>query len=147
MFFELAIHLPNLNLSNDDLLNDNLYETEYINGNINLEKNDLNLEAYQLTSRILNDLGINNGILTKLHQNYLFDIENSIYNDEDAYLNILKSIEYDIFSGKKYLYNYIESLLQQTLNLGQKILFYLIYILKKETKLQKVKTLHIIQFF
>lgn len=107
MFF-YGNHLPNLNLSSDDLLSDNLYETEYIIwDNINLEKNDLNLEAYQLTSRILNDLGINNGIVTKLHQNYLFDIENSIYNDEDAYLNILKSIEYAIFSGKKYLYNYI----------------------------------------
>ncbi len=114
-------HLPNLNLSNDDLLNDNLYETEYIIwDNINLEKNDLNLEAYQLTSRILNDLGINNGILTKLHQNYLFDIENSIYNDEDAYLNILKSIEYDIFSGKKYLYNYISKPIATNLKFGSK---------------------------
>ena len=53
MFF-YGNHLPNLNLSSDDLLSDNLYETEYIIwDNINLEKNDLNLEAYQLTSRIL----------------------------------------------------------------------------------------------
>ena len=53
-------------------------------------------------------------------QNYLFDIENSIYNDEDAYLNILKSIEYDIFSGKKYLYNYISKPIATNLKFGSK---------------------------
>lgn len=48
-----------------------------------------------------------NGIVTQLHQNYLFENENSSYNDEQQYLNALKSIEYDILSGNLYLYNYI----------------------------------------
>lgn len=113
-------HLPNLNLSNEDLANKNLYETEYVIwDNLSLEKNDLNLEAYQLTSKILYDLGINNGIVTKLHQSYLFD-NDSPYKDEDSYLNALKSIEYDILSGKKYIYNYLDKPIATNLKFGAK---------------------------
>lgn len=114
-------HQPNLNLSSDDLLNKNLYETEYVIwDNIGLAKNDLDLEAYQLTSKVLYDLGMDNGIVTKLHQNYLFEDENSSYNDEQQYLDALKSIEYDILSGNEYLYNYISKPLATNLKFGSK---------------------------
>lgn len=114
-------HLPNLNLSNDDLSNKNLLETEYVIwDNIGLEKNDIDLEAYQLTSKVLYDLGINNGIVTKLHQSYLFRGENSPYNDESQYLDALKSIEYDILTGNEYLYNYISKPVATNLKFGSK---------------------------
>lgn len=114
-------HLPNLNLSNDDLSNKNLFETEYVIwDNIGLDKNDINLEAYQLTSKVLYDLGMNNGIVTKLHQSYLFGDENSPYNDEVQYLNALKSIEYDILTGNEYVYNYISKPVATNLKFGSK---------------------------
>lgn len=114
-------HLPNLNLSKEDLSNKNLYETEYVIwDNLNLKKSDLNLEAYQLTSRVLYDLGINTGILTKLHQSYLFDNENSVYSNEDEYLNALKSIEYDTLFGNEYIYSYISKPTATNLKFGSK---------------------------
>ena len=114
-------HQPNLNLSSDDLLNKNLYETEYVIwDNIGLAKNDLDLEAYQLTSKVLYDLGMDNGIVTKLHQDYLFGGKDSSYKDEEQYLDALKSIEYDILSGKEYLYDYISKPLATNLKFGSK---------------------------
>lgn len=114
-------HLPNLNLSKEDLSNKNLYETEYVIwDNLNLKKSDLNLEAYQLTSRVLYNLGINTGILTKLHQSYLFDNENSVYSNEDEYLNALKSIEYDTLFGNEYIYSYISKPTATNLKFGSK---------------------------
>ena len=114
-------HQPNLNLTSEDLLNKNLYETEYVIwDNLGLTKNDLDLEAYQLTSKVLYDLGMDNGIVTKLHQDYLFEDENSYYNDEQEYLTALKSIEYDILSGNEYLYNYIYKPIATNLKFGSK---------------------------
>ncbi|WP_294388856.1 LTA synthase family protein [uncultured Clostridium sp.] len=114
-------HLPNLNLSNEELSNKNLFETEYVIwDNIGLDKNDIDLEAYQLTSKVLYDLGMNNGIVTKLHQDYLFGYENSPYNDESQYLDALKSIEYDILAGNEYLYNYISKPIATNLKFGSK---------------------------
>ena len=114
-------HLPNLNLSSDDLSNKNLFETEYVIwDNLGLDKNDIDLEAYQLTSKILYDLGMNNGIVTKLHQNYLFRGEISPYNDEAQYLDALKSIEYDILDGNEYLYNYISKPVATNIKFGSK---------------------------
>lgn len=114
-------HLPNLNLSKEDLSNKNLYETEYVIwDNLNLKKSNLNLEAYQLTSRVLYDLDINTGILTKLHQSYLFNDENSVYSNEDEYLNALKAIEYDTLFGDEYIYSYISKPTATNLKFGSK---------------------------
>ena len=114
-------HLPNLNLSSDDLSNKNLFATEYVIwDNLGLDKNDVDLEAYQLTSKVLYDLGMDNGIVTKLHQSYLFEGENSLYNDENKYLDALKSIEYDILAGNEYLYDYISKPAATTLKFGSK---------------------------
>lgn len=114
-------HLPNLNLSKEDLSNKNLYETEYVIwDNLNLKKSNLNLEAYQLTSRVLYDLDINTGILTKLHQSYLFNDENSVYSNEDEYLNALKAIEYDTLFGDEYIYSYITKPTATNLKFGSK---------------------------
>lgn len=114
-------HLPNLNLSKEDLSNKNLYETEYVIwDNLNLKKSNLNLEAYQLTSRVLYDLDINTGILTKLHQSYLFNDENSVYSNKDEYLNALKAIEYDTLFGDEYIYSYISKPTATNLKFGSK---------------------------
>ena len=70
-----------------------------------LEKNDVDLEAYQLTSKVLYDLHMNNGIVTQLHQSYLFGLENEQFAEKDSYLDALRSLQYDILYGDEYLYN------------------------------------------
>lgn len=112
-------HLPNFNLSKEDLYNNNLYETEYVIwNNFNLEKSNLDVEAYQLTSRILSDIGVDNGLINKLHQSYLFEDQDSPYKDYDTYLDTLKNLEYDIYYGDSYIYKYLDRPLPTDLKFG-----------------------------
>ena len=97
-------HLPGLGLSADSLVTGDLYSTEYfIWNNMNLEKRDEDLEAYQMTSRILYDLNMNNGLLTKLHQEYLYPSADEPLSKDD-YDYKLNTIEYDMLYGKGYSY-------------------------------------------
>ena len=99
-------HLPSLGLTDESLSTGNIYETEYVIwDNMGLEKNDVDLEAYQLTSKVLYDLHMNNGIFTQLHQSYLFGLENEQFAEKDSYLDALRSLQYDILYGDEYLYN------------------------------------------
>ena len=99
-------HLPSLGLTDESLSTGNIYETEYVIwDNMGLEKNDVDLEAYQLTSKVLYDLHMNNGIFTQLHQSYLFGLENEQFTEKDSYLDALRSLQYDILYGDEYLYN------------------------------------------
>ena len=93
-------HLPSLSLDENDITGGDLFSTEYvIVSNFGLEKRvtDKNedLCSYQLAAKALGYLGINNGTMTKLHQTCM--------NDRD-YEDMLYQLEYDIFSGEKYLY-------------------------------------------
>lgn len=94
-------HLPALGL-NDNMLNlGSLYTTQYaIWDNIGIDKEDLDIETYQLTARVLDLLDINIGTLTRFHQDYL----NSSSKDEETYLNQLKNLQYDLLYGKGYSY-------------------------------------------
>jgi phosphoglycerol transferase MdoB-like AlkP superfamily enzyme len=83
-------HLPSLSIINEDLKNGNIYQTNYvILANFELDKTDSgkDLYAYQLSSEVFNLVGIHNGLLTKLHQNYA---ENSQYQEW------LYDLEYDM---------------------------------------------------
>lgn len=78
-----------------------LYTTQYaIWDNISIDKEDLDIETYQLTARVLDLLDINIGTLTRFHQDYL----NSSSKDEETYLNQLKNLQYDLLYGKGYSY-------------------------------------------
>ena len=97
-------HLPGLGLSAGSLTTGDLYSTEYfIWNNMNLEKRDEDLEAFQITSRILYDLNMNDGLLTKLHQEYLYPSNEQSLSKED-YDYKLKTLEYDMLYGKGYSY-------------------------------------------
>lgn len=90
-------HLPSLELSEDELTNENLYQTEYViwnNFNMNLEDKDV--ETFQLGSRILENLNIDGGVINKFHQ---------IYQNDSEYLNSLKTLEYDILYGDLYVFD------------------------------------------
>ena len=86
-------HLPSLRLTDEPLSTGNIYETEYVIwDNMALEKNDVDLESYQLTSKVLYDLHMNTGIFTQLHQSYLFGLENEQFAERHAYLDALRSL-------------------------------------------------------
>ena len=67
-------HLPYMNLETEDVEGGVLTATEYVIwDNIGLQKDDINLEAYQLSAKVLEEAGITQGILTKLHQSCMRD--------------------------------------------------------------------------
>ncbi|MFQ9511543.1 MAG: sulfatase-like hydrolase/transferase, partial [Lachnospiraceae bacterium] len=96
-------HLPTLGITEDELDGTNLFQTPYVIwNNFNLPKVERNVEAYQLSAHVLNQLDIHKGILTRFHQKYLLEgsVEPSTQNveeesAEEKYLNDLKVIEYD----------------------------------------------------
>lgn len=89
-------HLPGLNINDADLVNRNVYETQYAMwDNIGLEKQDKDLYAYQLGSEILDRIGIHEGVMTKFHQNHRGD---------PGYLTNLKALQYDMLYGKGHIF-------------------------------------------
>jgi phosphoglycerol transferase MdoB-like AlkP superfamily enzyme len=90
-------HLPAFEIKNEYLKNNDIFQTEYIVwDNIGLEKKDKNLNAYQLSSLVLNKLNITNGVLTKFH-------EKSI--GTESYKAELQMLEHDMLYGEKEVYN------------------------------------------
>lgn len=87
-------HLPSLNIQEEDLTRGNLYQTQYVvwnNCNLNVEKEDL--EAYQLFSRVLGQIGVSDGVVNAFHQT------NKEKKDTPEYLNDLQVLGYDLFYG------------------------------------------------
>lgn len=91
-------HLPSLKLidNGEGLEDGNMYNTEYFMwDNMGLDKKNKDLKAYQLSSYVLDKLGIDGGNIAKLHNTYM---------DNEEYDNKLKLLQYDILFGKQYIY-------------------------------------------
>lgn len=89
-------HLPTFGIEQDDLAANTLYDTPYVIwDNMNLPKKDKNLEAYQLNAYVLEQLNIDNGTLTKLHQKE---------RDNENYLDAFELLQYDMLYGKREIY-------------------------------------------
>ena len=105
-------HLPYFGLRNDEMTNNNVYQTEYVIwSNYGLEAEAVDLHAYELSAHILEQLGMNNGLITKLHQNYS--------RDEDYYTS-LEMLQYDMLYGKKECYGYEIGYTPSDIKLGLK---------------------------
>lgn len=103
-------HLPTLGFKDEDLVNNSIFQTEYVIwNNFDMPKNDLDLTAYQLTSTVLNNLNIDNGVLTKFH--------NQFKNTSD-YLNDLKLLQYDMLYGEQYIYGGTNPFIATDLKMG-----------------------------
>lgn len=96
-------HLPNLDITEEELASGNLFQTEYVIWSnkkmledYELSKKNENLYAYQLSAHVLKLLGMNNGLLTKFHQ---------MYHNYDNYKSNLKILQYDMLYGKKEVYD------------------------------------------
>ena len=89
-------HLPSMEIETADLNNGSKFETEYfVWNNIGLEKEDEDLQAYQLYSKILTQLGIHSGVMSRYHQTC---------KDEKSYQLNMKLLQYDLLYGSHYAY-------------------------------------------
>lgn len=103
-------HLPSLGIEASDLENDNIYQTSYIIwDNMNLPKIDMDMEAYQITASILKRLNIDNGYLTKLHQNSL---------NTANYLEELELLQYDMLYGDQTIFKGTSPYIATNLQMG-----------------------------
>lgn len=90
-------HLPGFGFEDTDLENNSIYQTEYVIwSNYALEKQDRDLESYQLSAYVMELLGYRNGILTKYHQ---------LFKERKDYLDGLKMLEYDMLYGEQEVYS------------------------------------------
>ncbi|MBI9011822.1 MAG: sulfatase-like hydrolase/transferase [Clostridiales bacterium] len=84
-------HLPSMDLENEDLMNNDKFQTEYILwSNFPMKKVTKDLYAYQLNAYIMERLGYDNGVMTKLHQKSSTDAD---YQDQ------LVLLQYDMLYG------------------------------------------------
>lgn len=89
-------HLPSFDITEEDLLNNDLFQTEYVIwDNFSLEREEKDLYTYQLTAEVLGKIGCNEGLMTKLHQNF---------SDSEQYHNWMEILQYDTLYGKEYAY-------------------------------------------
>ncbi len=87
-------HLPSFEISPEDLEGGDLFRTEYVIwDNFGLEKQNCNLAAYEIGAHTMGLVGIDEGVLTKLHQNC---------SDDPQYLEWLRTLEYDMLYGEKF---------------------------------------------
>ena len=90
-------HLPNLDITEEEIASGNLFQTEYVIwDNMGLTKKDENLASYQIAAEVLDRVGIHEGTIMKYHQarrntkNYQVDLE---------------TMQYDLLYGKQYTYD------------------------------------------
>lgn len=89
-------HLPALNITESELTNANLLQTDYVIwSNFPLEESEYDLEAYQLSSLVLDKLGIDAGLVNKVHRDYA---------DREEYNNILQLVGYDMLYGDQFAF-------------------------------------------
>ena len=89
-------HLPSLDLQEEQLPDSNLFQTEYIMvNNINLRIKDEDIEAYQLSTKLLEALNIPEGYAQKAQRAY----------EGEEQDNKLCLIAYDMLFGDNYIYD------------------------------------------
>lgn len=108
-------HLPSMDLENEDLMNGDKFQTEYVMWSNFPQKNiKKDLFAYQLSAYIMERLGFDNGIMTKLHQKNSTDAD---YQDQ------LLLLQYDMLYGDHAIYSgdYPLKTKEMTMGVGQVI--------------------------
>ena len=125
-------HLPTLGFSDEDLVNNSIFQTEYVVwSNFDMPKNNQDLTAYQLTSSVLNSLDIDNGVLTKFHNQF---------KNTSEYLDDLKLLQYDMLYGEKYIYGGINPFIATDLKMGTYDI-YITDVYEETTTTEEVETL------
>lgn len=103
-------HLPKFSFEPQDLVNGNIYQTEYVIwDNIGLKKNDRNLTTYQLYSFVLDQLDMHNGVIAPFHQNL---------SESGSYYSSLHALQYDILYGEAYCYGGVKPYERVNMRMG-----------------------------
>lgn len=121
-------HLPNLGLKEELLENKDLFQTEYVIWtNFLMEKQDKEIEAYQLTARVCELLGIEEGVMIQYHQHC---------QEETDYLEKMQLLMYDMLYGEMEVYEGKNPFEPTNLQMGiEEIRIENVYL--KQTKLTK----------
>ena len=105
-------HLPPLNISNNSLSTQNVYEEQYVMwSNFRMSKEDRDLYAYQLSAHVLEKLGISAGYLTKYHQHH---------SEDPLYMENLNDLQYDMLYGEQYIFDGKSPFMPMDLKMGIK---------------------------
>lgn len=90
-------HLPKFTFTNEDVINENIYQTEYaIWDNFGLPQQDMDVTTYQLGAHVMDRIGMHNGVMTKLQQ---------YSTHADDYYSRMASLQYDMLYGSNYAYD------------------------------------------
>ena len=91
-------HLPTFDFTYEMLTNGDKFQTQYVIwSNFQMDKQNKDIQAYQLSAYVMERLGMSEGYIMKYHQS-----KKNL--PEDEYLKNLKILEYDILYGKKEIY-------------------------------------------
>lgn len=111
-------HLPTFDITDDDLKNGDIYQTQYVVwNNYNLQIENKDLQAYQLSAYLMKNLGMKGGVISKLHMSH-FDKEDK--EDKEEYLSNLKLLEYDILYGNCQAYEGVNPYKITNMKMGYK---------------------------
>lgn len=89
-------HLPSTDLTADILTTNNLYASRYVIwNNFGAEFEAPDLQAYQLSASLLEQLGIPGGVIAKYHQSYATGCT------DQEYLDNLEMLQYDLLYGDR----------------------------------------------
>lgn len=111
-------HLPTFDITDDDLKNDDIYQTQYVIwNNYNLQIENKDLQAYQLSAYLMKNLGMKGGVISRLHMSH-FDKEDK--EDNEEYLSNLKLLEYDILYGNCQAYEGVNPYKITNMKMGYK---------------------------
>jgi phosphoglycerol transferase MdoB-like AlkP superfamily enzyme len=101
-------HLPGLNF--EGFIDGNRNTTDYVIwDNIGLDKIDRNVETYQLSAHVLEQLNIHEGLFTQIHQSE---------SNNPNYKTIMHWLQYDVLYGEKYAYSQMGSYAPSKLQIG-----------------------------
>lgn len=91
-------HIPNIGIKEEWMPDGmTLYDTEYVIwSNFEMERENEDICSYQLSAKVLSMIGINEGVLTKLHQTW---------RGKENYETYLEMLEYDILYGECFAYD------------------------------------------
>lgn len=89
-------HQPSLSLTGNQIESGSIYTTEYVIwSNFGMDGEDEDLYAYELSAHLLNTLGMEGGIISKLHCEM---------KDDESRLTAVEQLAYDLLFGEKYAY-------------------------------------------
>ncbi len=94
-------HLPTIGIKEENMTEGNMFQTKYVIwNNFGMERQERDVEAYQLGALVLQDINISEGILFRYHQNY-FEKQPS---DNTEYLDKMAMLGYDLLYGEQSAY-------------------------------------------